>query len=153
MKTHFKKLMNPKYFGSYEFAPGEKKVLTIDKVVQEDVQGADGKKEECIVCYFLNAKPMILNVTNCKAIAKAHGTSYIEEWSGKEVTLYTTQVSAFGQTVDAVRVEQSAPKPKPFMSDDKFIKAVESIQSGKTTLDKILNVYQLSDEQLKTISQ
>lgn len=152
-KTHFKKLMNPKYFGSYEFQEGEKKVLTIDKVIQETVKGQDGKDEECIVCYFVEAKPMILNVTNCKAIAKAHGSEYIEDWSGKEVTLFTTQVSAFGTTTMAVRIEQTAPKPKPFISDDKFKKAEQSIKDGKTTIEKILNVYQLTEVQTETLSK
>ena len=152
METHWKKMTNPTYLGSYEFAPGEKKTLTIDRVVQEQVQGSDGKKEECIVCYFLETKPMILNVTNCKAIEKAHGTPYIEQWSGKEVTLYTTKVSAFGQTVDAVRIEQTAPQPKPFMTESKFEKAKASIKDGKTTIEKILNVYQLTEEQLNELS-
>lgn len=151
MKTHFKKLMNPKYFGAYEFQPNEKKVLTIDKVQNETVKGQDGKDEECLVCYFVDAKPMILNVTNCKAIAKAHGSSFIEDWQGKEVTLFTTQVSAFGTVTEAVRIEQIAPKPKPFISDDKFSKAIESIKAGKTTIEKIQNVYQLTDEQIKTL--
>jgi len=151
MKTHFKKLMNPTYFGAYEFQPNEKKVLTIDRVQNEMVKGQDGKDEECLVCYFVDAKPMILNVTNCKAIAKAHDSSYIEDWAGKEVTLFTTQVSAFGTVTEAVRIEQTAPKPKPFISDDKFIKAKESIESGKTTIEKILNVYQLTDVQLNEL--
>ena len=79
MKTHWKKLTNPTYLGAYDFAEGEKRVLTIDKVLQDKVKGQDGKDEDCTICHFVGSKPMILNVTNCKAIAKAYGTNYIEE--------------------------------------------------------------------------
>jgi hypothetical protein len=32
-------------------------------------------------------KPMILNRTNAKTISKLLGSSYVEDWSGKRVTL------------------------------------------------------------------
>jgi len=150
--THWKKMTNPTYLGSYDFQPNEKRVLIIDRVVQEKIKGQDGKEEECIVCYFDGTKPMILNVTNCKAIAQAHGTNFIEEWSGKEVTLFTATISAFGQVVEALRIEQTAPKPKPFISEAKFDKAVQSVKEGKTTVEKIQAVYQLTEEQIKLLS-
>jgi hypothetical protein len=86
MKTHWKKLTNPNYLGAYDFQQGEKRIVTIKEVIQEKVQGSDGKSDDCIVAHFTEGKPMILNVTNCKAIAKAHGTNYIEEWNGFSIT-------------------------------------------------------------------
>lgn len=71
-KTHWKKLTNPDYLGSYAFQPGEEKTVTIKEVKRELVfnPSASGK-EECTVAYFVeDIKPMILNTTNCKTIAK-----------------------------------------------------------------------------------
>lgn len=86
--THWKKLTNPDYIGAYAIEDGKDLVLTIAYVRQESVIGSDGKKEECIVCHFSekDAKPMILNVTNCKTISKLYGTPLIEQWAGKKVT-------------------------------------------------------------------
>lgn len=111
--THFKRLMNPDYLGAYAFEPGQEMTLTIGKVQLEPVMGADGKKEDCIVCHFKEqVKPMILNATNCKAIAKLYRTPYIENWAGKQIILRVQQVRAFGDVVDALRVKPELP-PKP----------------------------------------
>ncbi len=115
MKTHWKKLTNPDYLGSYAFDPGVDKVLTIKSVANEVVTGADGKKETCVVMRFVEPeKPLILNTTNSKTINKIHKTPYIEEWAGKKIQLFVQEgVKAFGETVDAVRVRPYIPKDAP----------------------------------------
>lgn len=115
MLTHWKKLTNPDYLGAYAFQPGEEKTVTIASVGRELVTGAEGKQEECIVARFQEAdvKPMILNATNCKAIAKLYKTAYIEEWAGKRVTVRVQAVRAFGETVDALRVKPQLPPAAP----------------------------------------
>ena len=107
MTTHWKKLTNPDYLGSYAFQRGEEKLVTIDYVRQELVTGPEGKKSECIVAHFKQPgiKPMILNHTNAKTIERLCGTPYIEEWAGKSVVLIVSKVQAFGEQVDAVRVK------------------------------------------------
>ena len=115
MKTHWKKLTNPDYLGAYSLA-GEngytEKVVVIESVRQETVTGTDGKKEMCMVAHLVNEKPMILNATNCKAIAKVAGSSFVEDWAGVAVTLFVQQgVKAFGDVVDALRIRPKAPMP------------------------------------------
>jgi len=108
-KTHWKKLTNPNYLGSYAFQPGEEKTVTIKEVKREIVQNQNGK-EDCTVAYFVeDVKPLILNKTNCDMIAKVWGTPYIEDWSGKKITLKVKKISAFGEMVDAVRVSKDRP--------------------------------------------
>ena len=110
-KTHWKKLSNPDYLGAYALDPGKDMVLTIKSVAEENVIGADGKKEDCIVMHFReNVKPMIVNATNAKTIQKIYHTPYIEDWSGCKVQLYTAQVKAFGEVVDALRIRPVVPK-------------------------------------------
>lgn len=110
-KTHWKKLNNPDYLGSYAFQPGEEKVLTIKEVKREMVfNPSGGGKEECTVAYFKEpVKPLILNTTNCKTITKVWGTPYIEDWAGCRITLKVKRISAFGEMVDAVRVSPERP--------------------------------------------
>lgn len=153
LKTHWKKLTDPNYLGAYDFQPNEKRVVTIKEVTQSTVKGQDGKEEDCIKCQFTEGKPMILNVTNCKAIAKAHGTNFIEDWNGLKVTLFVQNVSAFGSNVEALRIEQTAPKGKPVLSDARLIKAIEAIKAGKITKDSVLNDYKLSDSQLLKLDE
>lgn len=110
-KTHWKKLSNPDYLGAYALDPGKDMVLTIKSVAEENVIGADGKKEDCIVMRFReNVKPMIVNATNAKMIQKIYHTPYIEDWAGCKIQLYTAQVKAFGEVVDALRIRPTVPK-------------------------------------------
>ena len=109
--THWKKLTNPNYLGAYSIEDGKDLILTIKNVRQEEVIGADGKKEECTVCYWVEPdKPMILNSTNAKMIQKLLGTPYIEQWSGHKVQIGSEKVKAFGDVVEALRIRKFLPK-------------------------------------------
>lgn len=148
-KTHWKKLTNPDYIGSYAFLPGEEKNVQITKVTREIVTGPDGKQEECTVAYLRNEKPLILNSTNSKNITKVAGSPYIEDWTGKWITLYVERVRAFGETVDAVRVKPVAPKitlPDLNPSNPKWDGARKSVLSGQVTVEQIRKKYTLTKE-------
>ena len=110
--THWKKLTNPDYLGAYALEPGQDLIVTINYVANEVVVGTDGKKETCSVIHFLEdgIKPMVLNATNSKAITKLLKTPYIEEWSGGKIQIYTAEVKAFGEVVEALRVRPFLPK-------------------------------------------
>lgn len=106
--THWKKLTNPNYIGAHDLQPGQEVKITIKSVAKEMVKGSDGKDEQCVVAQLLGTstgKPMILNKTNMKIIAKVLDTPYIEEWAGKSVIIYGAKVKAFGDMVDALRVK------------------------------------------------
>lgn len=110
-KTHYKKLFNPDYLGAYSLDPGQELILTIKTVISEKVKNADGREDDCIVAKFKeNVKPMILNKTNAKIIAKVLQTPYIEDWAGKQIQIYADKVKAFGDVVEALRVRPFYPK-------------------------------------------
>ena len=115
-KTHWKKLDNPDYLGAWSFQPGEEKIVTIKEVKRQLVFNvATNGKEECTVAYFVeDVKPLILNVTNCKAISKAWGTPYIDDWPGRKIALRVKRVKAFGEMTDAVRVSPDRPTEETF---------------------------------------
>ncbi len=120
-KTHWKKLDNPDYLGAYAFQPGEKKVLEIVSVGTDMVYSPTGnKKEECTVVRFKNqgVQPLILNKVNAKMISKIHGSSYIEDWAGKLITLYVKKEKVFGSIEDVVRVESRVPTLERFICGD-----------------------------------
>ena len=109
-KTHYKKLRNPNYMGSWDLPSGKDLVVTIVAVRQEMVYNPSGNdKEQCMVAEIKGYKPLILNSTNSKNISKAVGSPFIEDWAGKMVSLYVAKVKAFGDTVDAIRVRPNPP--------------------------------------------
>jgi len=143
--THWRKLRNPDYLGSYAMPPdGSEIVLTIREARKESVSGTDGKKSDCLVIHFVEAgwKPMILNATNSKVIAKLAGTPYVEKWAGTAVQLYTAKVSAFGTETDALRVRTYPPQvAKPTAPDTDQIQAAKDTIQGAATLEELRTVY------------
>jgi hypothetical protein len=82
---------------------GKRVTVTIKHVAVERM-GKDNEAKP--VVYFRNAtKGLVLNRTNAMAIAALYGPE-TDAWAGKAVTLYPTQVRAFGATHDAIRVVQ-----------------------------------------------
>lgn len=150
-KTHWKKLINPDYIGAYALPNGQDMTVTIDYVQRETVTGSGGKKEDCTVAHLVGQKPMILNVTNSKSIAKLYGP-YIEEWSGKQVTLYASMTKLAGEMVECLRVRPQVMKPsKPEIPDSRLTKAIASIKAGDYTVEKLFASFGLTEEQEKRV--
>ena len=118
--THWKSMTDAQYLGAYSLEDGADIVLTIKAVRKEPVAGSDGKKEDCPVCYWVeNQKPMILNVTNLKMIAKVTGSDYIENWPGTKVRIGTEKVRAFGTVTDALRIrDEKVADEKPVACEE-----------------------------------
>lgn len=116
-KTHWKKVVSdPRYLGEADFLPGEEKIGTIDHVVTaEDVVTTEGRSSKAVVHFKEpGLKPMILNVTRSKVIAKLAGSSYVEDWAGLQIQLFIQSgIRAFGEIVNAVRVRPFKPRVKP----------------------------------------
>ena len=98
---------NPNYLGSWDLEemPNREVTLTIEKIVDEKVIAA-GNSETCTVCHWTdkNYKPMILNITNKKTIAKLYKTKETEKLQGKSVIIGIEKVKAFGDIHDALRI-------------------------------------------------
>lgn len=107
---HWKKTTNPNYLGAYAFDDGKDMIVQVKDVKPEMVQNQQGREEKLVLHFEGDVKPLILNSTNMKAIEKATGSAYLDEWVGKKLQLYVTMVSAFGTTTDAVRVREFAPR-------------------------------------------
>ena len=111
MQTHWKKNFNYDYLGTYSLPEGKDLILTIKSTETKKVTGPGGRKEDCFTCNFVeDQKPMILNRTNCKIISRIHKTSFVEEWQGKKIQLYSARVDAFGTMTDGLRIRDFLPK-------------------------------------------
>ena len=154
-KTHWKKTMNPNYLGAYALEPNQDLVATITDVKTEQVMNADGRNEECLVAHLKDQKPLIVNKTNAKAIAKVSGSNYIEDWKGKQIALYISNVKAFGELVEAIRVRTVPPKPKAKrkLSDDDFKKLVKAVADGSYNLEDAVANFVLNDSQRSILLQ
>lgn len=105
---------NPNYLGSWDLEemPNREVTLTIDKIVDEKVIAA-GNSETCTVCYWTDNgyKPMILNITNKKTLAKLYKTKDTDKLKGKSVVIGIEKVKAFGDIHDALRIRPRVPQP------------------------------------------
>lgn len=146
-KTHWKRLINPDYIGAYALNEGEDLTVKIDYVQVEEITGTGGKKEHCTVAHLVNEKPMILNVTNSKTIAKLYGP-YIEDWQGQLITLFASTTRLAGETVECLRIRPKVAerKAKP-ISDTRLDAAIKSIIEGTYTTDKLRAAFVLTEAQ------
>lgn len=82
-------------------------IVTIDRVEMEEVGQEQQQKP---VLYFKGIEPgLVLNKTNAATLAKLLGDE-TDEWDGKKVGLFTTEVDYAGQQVLAIRVRLKLPK-------------------------------------------
>jgi hypothetical protein len=140
MKTHYKKLTDTNYFGSWDIEQTDL-ILKITKVEREEVTGGDGRSESCLVAHLDKNKPLILNSTNQKTIAKLFGP-YVEDWQNKYFAAFKTKVNAFGETVDAVRIRSRVP-----MLDENhpaWPAVVKALTDKKTTLPKVKETFTIA---------
>lgn len=106
---------NPNYLGSWDLEeqPNRELILTIDKIVDEEVV-TNGKTEVCTVCHWTDKtfKPMIWNITNKKTVARLYKTKDTEKLKGKAVVIGIDKVKAFGDVHDALRIRGRIPQVK-----------------------------------------
>jgi hypothetical protein len=153
MKTHFKKLRNPDYLGSWDLADQDgnfkNRILTIKEVKKEMVHDGKGGQDDCVTVLFHESKPMIMNSTNLKTISKTFETPYIEEWIGKKIEITVQKVKAFGEIHDALRVIKTNLELTP--KHPKWNGAKDAIKAGTVTIEQIKKSYTISPENEKLI--
>jgi len=147
--THWKKLQNPLYLGSYDFQPGEERIVTVKDVKREMVKGQEGTEEHTIVHFTEGYKPMIMNATNSKMLTNLSGSPYVEKWIGTSFKLVTVKIKAFGEFIDALRIKSEKvvkTLPDLILDSPNFIKVKDAITNGKATIEQVETKYKLSKE-------
>ena len=150
-KTHYRKVFNSPYLSSADITGPT--VLTIARVSQ-DVDKTKKTKDMFNTAYFVERelrpgealKPMILNATNSKSIAKLYGP-FIEDWAGRPITLFATTTKLAGEQVECLRIRPKvAERKKERLSPERFTQALTAIQEGRFHPDR-MKEYELSREQ------
>ena len=92
-------------------------ILTIKDVNAEEV-GAD-KEMKLVLTFKDQEKGLALNKTNAENLKDRFGATP-NDWIGKKIALYTTEVDYAGKTTLAVRIRKKtpAPAPKPATEDN-----------------------------------
>lgn len=145
--THWRKLVDPRYIGVYALPNGNDLIVTIEGVRSEEITMMGGKKEVHSIMYIKGQKPMILNATNSKSIHKLYGP-YIEEWAGKQITLYASTAKLSGEMVECLRIRPSVPvREKQPITGERLTKALEQVKAGTYTVAKLRAQFKLTADQ------
>jgi hypothetical protein len=146
-----------KYLGAYSLEKDGKYdavIVTIESVYQGDFLSQGGKEKRPFVKLKEFDKPMVINRTNFKRLEKFFQSFDPSTYVGKQIVLGVENVSSPEGIVPALRFSTRPlpTKEKPAMPDAMLDKAIESIQSGKRTIDQIEKTYSLTAEQKKALS-
>lgn len=149
-KTHIDKLVESTYLAGVELQDENGKTVdrdvTIKEVKKDTVFNVKTQDEEHVVTlYFTDCKPIILNKINRDTLKRATGTNFIEEMTGKRITLTTKPTKAFGQMWDAIRIKEDAPK---ILSPGEIANAIKQV-AEVSTLEALTVLYN-SDIKFKT---
>jgi hypothetical protein len=148
---HWKNFVDKDYLGSHNLEQGEEMLLTIAKFIgEEEITGADGKKQTKPVLYFSeDVAKMILNNTNAGTISSLYGT-HPDKWIGRQIQLYATPVKAFGKTTDALRVRDFAPKRDVNVSEFRAkLESAKNLEELKTIFSELPQAVKQVEEIIK----
>lgn len=152
-KTHWKRLVDPRYIGAYALPNGDDLTVTIERVQLETVTMIGGKKEDHSIMYIKGQKPMILNVTNSKSIHKLYGP-YIEDWAGKQITLFASTAKMGGEMVECLRIRPTVTtKKRQAIADQRFQAAMTQIKNGSYTPQQLRAGFVLTESQDATLAE
>ena len=99
------------------------KEAKFEEFIDPKTQKADSKP----VLHFLgdDTKPLVLNKTNYKTISKLLGSDDTDDWTGKRIALYATEVESFGEVMLGIRVRLKAPPTPKVATAKQALAAVE----------------------------
>lgn len=102
-------MFDSEYLGAWDIPEGKDATVTIVKVAAEVLKNAKGSDKKPCCSLAETDKRLVLNKTNCRAIAALYGND-TAAWVGKRVALYRTTVQVGPEVKECIRVRPSAPK-------------------------------------------
>lgn len=156
--THYRKVFDSPYLSSMDVV--EPIDLTIERVTQEGDK-TKKSKDTFNTAYFTEKfirpgeklKPMILNATNSKVMAKLSDSPYIEDWAGIRIRVYVEKGIKFGRdTVDGLRI-MPAPERKLITPESRMWEAAKAAYIRDGNLDKVLAKADMSVEHIALLKK
>ena len=155
--THYRKVFDSPYLSSMDVV--DPITLNIARVTQE-LDKTKKTKDVFNTAYFTEQfirpgeklKPMILNATNSKMLAKITGSPFIEDWTGVRITVYVEKGIKFGRdTVDGLRVMPAAVRKEITPDNAKMWEAAKAAYLRDGNLDKVLARADMSADHIKQL--
>jgi hypothetical protein len=151
--SHWRNLMKDnKYLGSWDLEVNgkyEPRIVTIEKVFQDVMVGEMGKEDKVFIKLKEFPKSMVANRSNFKRLETFFGSFNPDDYIGKQIVLSVEKVKSPQGMVDALRFS-TRPLPKqekPTLDDARFAKALQALQEGKTTVEKLTSDFNLNQAQ------
>jgi hypothetical protein len=85
----------------------KEQIYTISKIQKEEIVADAGRVAKVPLCYFKETEmPMVLNKTNMKILERLFQSEYIEDWYGKQITVFVKEGIKFGkELVSGLRIK------------------------------------------------
>ena len=100
-----------KYLKTTDLPDEGSQPVTIEKIILEEV-GKD--RETKPVIYFEEfSKALVCNKTNARTIARALSSEDFDDWIGRRIALYRTEVEFGGEMMEGIRVKAAKSPTKP----------------------------------------
>lgn len=160
-KTHYRKVFDSPYLSAADIV--EPVALTI-RCVQVETDKTKKTKDKMNTAYFVEReirageplKPMILNATNSKMVAKITGSPFLEDWNGVQVEIYVDHNVRFGrETVEGLRIRPAAIRPKRELTPDNqkmWLRALDAYKR-EGNLDSVETHVYISEENRQLLIQ
>ena len=145
-----------KYLGAYSLEKDGKYdavIVTIESIYVGDFLSAGGKEKRPFAKFKEFEKPMVINRTNFKRLEKFFQSFDPTLYTGKQIVLGVENVSSPEGMVPALRFS-TRPLPvaqKPELPTAALAKAIESVKSGKRSIEDIEAKYSLTADQREAI--
>lgn len=97
-----------RFLKASDFEDGDR-ALTIADLRTERIGQGSQADDKWVLFFQEEEKGLVLNKTNTIIIAKLYGDD-TDNWVGKQVTLYATEVQFKDDMVDAIRVRSKPPR-------------------------------------------
>jgi hypothetical protein len=148
-----------KYLGSWDLEVDgkyEPRIVTIEKIYQDVMVGEMGKEDKVFVKFKEYPKSMVCNRSNFRRLETFFNSFDFNDYLGKQIVMSVEKVKSPQGMVDALRFSTRPlpTKAKPTLDDARFAKALQALQEGKTTVEKLtsdFNLNQAQHDQIKGI--
>lgn len=103
-----------KYLKAEDLEEGDLIVTIREAVFEEFTDQTTKRPDNKPVLYFegKDTKPLVLNKTNYKTISQLVSSDDTDEWAGRRIALYATEVESFGEMRLGIRVRLKTPAAK-----------------------------------------
>ena len=91
---------------------GKSHLLTIAKVVMEQVGTEDSPEEKPVMFFVGKSKGIVLNKTNATSVSLHYGDD-TDNWTNKPVQVFPDKTMFGGKMVDCIRMRVEAPAATP----------------------------------------